>query len=149
MDKKEISKRMHEQDHRSTQYPLYVIRVDQHIPATQYDEWGYDGRERSENFELETLCESCLELHNSGSDLPEDCDECGDCFNYYRIEKAFDLTAGVFFTEKACLDHIEANKYHYKNPDCYVVGAWRNEEMQTIMQDILKCTNEKIPNHYQ
>jgi hypothetical protein len=148
MTKEEISQRMHEQNHRSTQYPLFVIQVDQLTPSSLYEDW--DEKQRIDDLDEDQLCNNCLRLYENDEDLPQDCNNCGDeCFDYYKKQTVFDLTPGVFFTEKACLDHIKVNSYHYNNPICYVIGAWRNEEMQTIMQDILKCTNDQIPNHYQ
>ncbi len=150
MNKEKISQLMHEQNHRCTQYPLFAIQEDNEIWVGKYDDCGYDIQKRSDDIDEDELCENCLELFNNSDDLPDECNSCSDCcFEFFKIEKVFNLKAGVFFTEKACLEHIEANKYHYNNPVCFCISAWRNEEMQTIMQDILKCTNKEIPNHYQ
>ena len=39
----------------------------------------------------------------------------------------------VFFTEKACRQHIEENKHHYRNPMDYLNFAFRNPEMETLL----------------
>lgn len=38
-----------------------------------------------------------------------------------------------FFTEKACRQHIEENKHHYRNPMDYLNFAFRNPEMETLL----------------
>lgn len=51
-----------------------------------------------------------------------------------------------FFTEKACLQHIEANKHHYANEEpirlTYLNAAWRNPEME-MMFDIISSLKFK------
>lgn len=51
----------------------------------------------------------------------------------YDIEN-FPVSGQVYFTEKAAQHHIDMNHYHYDKPFVYVVSAWRNPEMQMLMQ---------------
>ena len=48
----------------------------------------------------------------------------------------------VYLTKKAAQTHIDANHYHYNKPFVYVEGAWRNTEMQKIMQFIYNIENK-------
>jgi len=43
------------------------------------------------------------------------------------------VNADVFFTEKACRQHIEENKHHYRNPMDYLNFAFRNPEIETLL----------------
>lgn len=118
------AERMVEQSNRATQYPLFVIRnrVKRYVP----DE-NFNFRGEGENY-------------HDGYD-----DELGAPYNYVM---EFDLTAGVFFTEKAALQHLAENGHHYDKPEVYVVGAWRNPEMQAVMRSIIKVDGQEVPTHY-
>ena len=52
---------------------------------------------------------------------------------FYNI-KDVPVEGQVYLTEKAAQHHIDSNSYHYHEPFIYVVGAWRNPEIQTLMQ---------------
>lgn len=143
----EISELMRTQGNRATQYPLFVVQ------SLKKRLVGYDGdyncRERIEDVDIASLCESCSVLSEEGIELPENCDACdSDCFCYFREEYEIDDRAGVFFTEKACEEHIEANSYHYNSPRSFVISAWRNDEMVSVMQYLLSLTDGEIPSHY-
>ena len=43
------------------------------------------------------------------------------------------IYSNAFFTEKACRQHIEENKHHYRNPMDYLNFAFRNPEMETLL----------------
>ena len=70
------------------------------------------------------------------------CDDCHEYFSFYSTIDVFNLRAGVFFTEKACQEHIDQNDYHYNKPRVFAVSAWRNYEMQEVMQHISALTTE-------
>lgn len=44
---------------------------------------------------------------------------------------------GFFFTEGAAKQYIEENRHNLNNPYTYASSAWRNPEMQAVMQLIL------------
>lgn len=135
---KEIGKEMNSQDNRSTGYPLFVIQTENKI----YNENGCDS-ERKEDIDRDELCESCNELYSKDEDLPEECSDCdSNGFHWFELEYQFDLRAGVFFTEKACQEHLDYNDYHYNKPRIYAVGAWRNSEMQKVMQILSSLGSE-------
>lgn len=149
---KETSKQMRIQNNRATQYPLFVIQDKKTYPThNDYCDYHAYINDDGEEVDEEDVCEDCQEKAEGGefNDL-NCCINCG-VKRYLPIKEVweFDLSAGVFFTEKACHKHIECNNYHYsKNVRSYVVGAWRNIEMVKVMQSLLKLTGEEIPNQY-
>lgn len=143
----EIGKEMVTQNNRMTQFPLFVVysKVERAVP----DGWGESRRKDFDGLDLDDLCENCAELHEDGKDLPDYCENCdSDCFWNCREELEPDLTAGVFFTAKACQEHIDENKYHYTDPIVYGISAWRNEEMQMVQRHLIELSGEKVPSHY-
>jgi predicted CopG family antitoxin len=40
----------------------------------------------------------------------------------------------AFLTEKACVKHIELNKHHYKKPIDYLSHAFRNPELEKVLE---------------
>jgi hypothetical protein len=151
---KQTSEQMRSQNNRGTQYPLFVIQDKKEVVThgDYCDFHKYSGEEGNE-IEEKDVCEECESKACSDGFLETSpCVDCG--VQYYLPVKEiweFNLRAGVFFTEKACDEHIKQNDYHYsKNVRSYVIGAWRNEEMKAVMQSILEKTAEKeIPNEMQ
>ena len=43
-----------------------------------------------------------------------------------------------FLTEKACREHIECNRHHYRNPVDYLNYAFRNPEMEKLLRILSK-----------
>ena len=60
---------------------------------------------------------------------------------YYEIERKFPH-GQVYFTEEGANRHIKANNYHYNEPHTYVVSAWRNIEMETLLDVVHNICNE-------
>lgn len=50
----------------------------------------------------------------------------------------------TFFTAKACEEHIESNKHHYKEPICYLNHAWRNPEMDLVATFLCELSGGKL-----
>ena len=143
---KETSRLMREQGNRSTQYPLFVIHSLKRTYVSYSDDHEHTERNEDEDFDM--MCGDCQKLYDNGEDLPDSCEHCDvSAFNYYNEAYEIDDRGGVFFTEKACKDHIEANEYHYNKPRTYVISAWRNPEIVVFMQNLLLLTGE-IPSHY-
>ena len=115
---KDIGSEMVKQDNRSTQYPLYVVQEDERRMPTLVED--ADGYETDED----------------GDKIP------------YIDKPKIALEPGVFFTAKACQEHIDENSYHYTNPRVYAIAAWRNPEVQTIMQSLIKDAGQKVPIYY-
>ena len=143
----EIGAEMSTQDNRATQYPMFIVveDVDRPVPSELSD-----GRHRVSEPDYGSLCENCIrEMDEDGFLDNEDCDECADdCFWWYKREQEPNLMAGVFFTAKACEDHIRANSYHYNNPKSYGISAWRNPEMEEVMKHLISSAGKEVPSHY-
>ena len=60
---------------------------------------------------------------------------------YYEVERRL-INGQVYFTEEECERHIKLNHYHYHKPHSYVVGAWRNIEMETLLDVVHSISNE-------
>lgn len=126
---KAIGEEMQVQDNRHTENPLFVIQEDSRVYGVDDAEF----KERDNDYEGD-LCEACDALCDEGKSLEDDCEECPDeAFNWYKIEKVFNLSPGVFFTAKACQEHIDSNEYHYTNPRSFAVGTYRNPEMKAVI----------------
>lgn len=133
------------QSNRATQYPLFVVQEDVKVYG---DESWCNHCERKEESDGE-LCEKCYQLQQDNEDLPDYCMDCdSDCFVWYNWEEQFDLRSGVFFTAKACEEHIRLNHYHYIKPRSYGIGNWRNYEMPEVMKLLFTITGKEIPNWY-
>jgi len=137
----DTSKEMNIQNNRCSEFPLFVIMEDQEDLC---NEGMADEQKRIEEVDTDLLCEDCRKLYDENEELPEECDECDhDAFNYYRVVEHIDLSPGVFFTAKACQEHIDANSYHYTNPRVYGIGCWRNPEMEEVIKFMRGITNDK------
>jgi len=60
------------------------------------------------------------------------CDILEWCEVEYKIERVL-VDGQVYFTEAGAQAHIDLNKHHYHNPQVYTVGAWRNPELEVLM----------------
>jgi hypothetical protein len=55
--------------------------------------------------------------------------------NYRKIyTSSRNVYINAFLTEKACKKHIEANKHHYKKPIDYLSYAFRNPELEKVLE---------------
>ena len=144
----EIGKEMAVQDNRATQFPLFIVMED--VERAVPDGCGESKRKDSDSPDyFAGMCEECKKKSDNSEELPDYCDECDpDCFWHCEISREPNLNAGVFFTAKACQKHIDENSYHYNNPKVYGIGAWRNEEMQSVMLHLIEHAGEEVPSHY-
>ena len=85
-------------------------------------ESAYDDEET-----LKEINEICLENLDN-----ENIDFC--CYNG-NFEYVFNNS---FLTEKACREHIECNRHHYRNPVDYLNYAFRNPEMEKLLRILSK-----------
>lgn len=53
-------------------------------------------------------------------------------------------TKNAFLTEKACKEHIKLNKHHYNEPADYLMHAFRNPELEKLMEFICGITKGKL-----
>jgi len=52
------------------------------------------------------------------------------------IEDYIPENHNVFFTETACLCHMEQNRHHFSAPSSYVMHAFRNPELEKMFEAI-------------
>lgn len=50
----------------------------------------------------------------------------------------------AFLTKKACELHIKQNHYHYKNPRVCVENAWRNPELERLLEIVEKFADVDV-----
>lgn len=154
------------QDNRSTQYVLFAVQVDYKDYKEYSGDWEFKERSFGDHISYDEyeklLCKACRKVWNEGdgyTNLPDDTclnegkgwqHECKDeAFFYYNIKQKLTVeSVGVFFTAKACQQHIDENYYHYENPQVYGIAAWRNPEMVAIMQHLIALSGKELPSHY-
>ena len=56
---------------------------------------------------------------------------------YVQDEDHISTFSGAFLTKRACQQHIDANRYHYREPHTYTNTAYRNYELERLLK-ILK-----------
>lgn len=131
----EIGAEMRTQNNRGTHLPLFVVMEDVKVYGEQ--SWCNEVERRSE-YDRELLCEKCAVLAEGNDTLPDYCEDCdSDLYVWFNWEERESVKAGVFFTARACDEHIRLNGYHYCKPRSYAISAWRNPEMEAVM-DFLK-----------
>lgn len=52
------------------------------------------------------------------------------------------VSGQVYLTKRGAQYHIDCNGYHYRKPFVYVESAWRNPEMQKLMQFVYNVENK-------
>lgn len=174
---KHITEQMEQQGNRATQYPLFYIYEKEDVKDDDNAmRWAYfptngDWEETEEYIVAEgdeeevyalDIDRDIWVLQSVGGKeiLPDtyETDIAGDDFIYRdgvhlhrmglkEINKPV-VNVGPFFTEKAAQAHIDANDYHYNKPFIYVNSAWRNPEMQTVMNILFKLAGKETPSWY-
>jgi hypothetical protein len=156
-----MSAQMKIQDQRHTHLPLYCVRVKSsvyNLEAGEGDGCVYIGDDDIEYESEEALMEAWDDkdefldkwdsitekqyddYNQSGITSSDICDLTGLRESWYRDE--YKLVNGqVFFTLEGAQAHIDSNRHHYNEPDVYTVGAWRNPEMETLLDVVMGITN--------
>lgn len=136
-----IAKEMVTQSNQGTEFPLFCVYQKEEVPAPagcgQFPGWHKDG----ETYYEDDL-KDCAEVNDYIEEHPEDKDMKPADILTEKLEyeevcydiKDVPVVGQVYFTENAAQRHIDANSYHYNKPFVYVVGAWRNIEIQKLMQ---------------
>lgn len=148
VDFQKLAEEIVTQDNRGTQFPLFVVCIKRKVLTRDGHEDDFiltdeEGQEMDE----ESLCDDCV----GEDELRTPCVTCGF---YQRLpvkeQEEFDLRSGVFLTAAACDWHINVNKHHYEglSAHSYAVSAWRNEEIQAVIQLIITSAGKEIPNWY-
>jgi len=152
-----LGKELATQDNVHSSWPIWYVMEDKEVHGNSSGDYEHQRRKDSDYVPENSYCDSCQAIldgeDEDNEDLPEICptDECStDTYVYYDIERTYGSYGSTFFlTQKACQQHIDANSYHYTNPRPYADSAFRNEELQALIQALILLAGEKIPsNHY-
>lgn len=139
------------QNNRNSSWPVWYVSEDKKVYRSSSQDYEHKGRVDPDYLDTDQLCEACLEKYEEDGDIPDDCNACGDeTFEYYDLERGYASYGSCFFlTEKACREYIEANSYHFNNPKPYCDSAFRNHELQPIIQALIVAAGHEVPsNHY-
>ena len=104
-----LATEMTTQDMRATRMPhMFQIRTSEEVAA-------YEG------------CGETKWINEEGDEVSED----------YQDARGIQVTTenkdqNMFFTAKACQEHIDSNRYHYNKPVVFLNHAWRNPEMELV-----------------
>lgn len=139
-----LVKEIKNQDNRATSKPYFYCIKDhriQSVPEGCGDEFRYI-------WDNEVFTKSeCLEYLDLDEEAFLKLLDMGDIQLYEVVEEVYEPNNhNVFFTEKACHEHIEQNRHHFNKPYSYVHAAWRNPEIEGIfraIEEIVKNDEEE------
>jgi hypothetical protein len=73
-----------------------------------------------------------------------DKEEMLELIGYERVNYDYkESLENAFLTEKACKEHIRANKHHYNQPVNYLSHAFRNPELELVLKFLSELTINK------
>lgn len=137
------------QDNLVTNFPIWYVTE---IKKVERSDGEFKERLDYDAITEDKLCESCRKLWEEDGELPEDCDNyfCEDSFWHFDKEREFTSYGSMFFfTQKACQDYIDSNRYHFNEPEPYAGSAFRNGELEDVIHLLLLAgQNEINSNHY-
>lgn len=145
-----MAKEMMTQNNRITENPLFCVYEKKKIDCAEDcgDGWCWVGGNLESpvyDDEVQKYIEEYIEDNGIKGDISAEdifVEKLGARKASYR-NKEMPVEMQVYFTEKAAQAHIDANHYHYSNPFIYVVGAWRNLEMKTLMEIVLSLAGKR------
>lgn len=152
---KELKHELNTQDNRMTANPrFYQIQHDRFVPSIDGDGNYFEAVRDGESLGIYTYDDEGLEelkdvlLADYDEEYSEDVEE----INSLKLEKldndSLDLKCypgdyehvylNAFLTERACKEHIEANRHHYRNPVDYLSYGFRNPELEKVLEILSK-----------
>jgi len=152
-----LSEELNTQNHRCTAMPYFFqIQTKEEVAAAEgcgIEAWYYDGSKIETDEDIrETIFEykewdndskEDNELYNNldGGEIEELLEDMG----FYKINyELSDKYENAFLTEKACREHIRLNDYHYREPIDYLFFAFRNPELEMVLQFLCELSGGKI-----
>lgn len=149
-----LSTELNTQDHRATAMPYFFqIQTQEIVPAPEYsgtEAYHFDG----DLIETDEEIKYALSQHYDWSEneeaefrnmdkytIEELLEKAGYTKVHYDIKNVY---KNAFLTEKACKAHIEQNKHHYDKPQDYLMHAFRNPELEKVMQFLCELTKGKL-----
>lgn len=148
---KELAESLSTQDNRGTQDVAFVVTDVEKIYCSHDDDYEWVERDEDMLWNEQHMCEDCLKKYwNDELDNDAYCSECWDiCFQYYITEQRTSEKAWLFLTEKACVEHIAQNHYHYSDKvSTYWIHLWRNYEMQMLINSVFEISWIKQTSNY-
>lgn len=158
---KELKKELNTQDNRFTAKPYFYQVQSKKFVANIHEEGNYfEAISESESIGIYEYSKEGVEKLKEV--LREYDGECGENeekmaiieeIDLYNLDnKKLDLECYVgdfeevytnaFLTEKACKEHIKANKHHYRNPMDYLSYGFRNPELMKLLEILSKIEIE-------
>ena len=139
------------QNNLGTSWPIWYVTEIKKIQKPD-DEGEFKERRDDDSIDPdEDLCDDC-KVKWAENELPADCDNyhCDTSFWWYDEEREFTSYGSQFFlTQKACQEYIDDNAYHFNKPEPYAGSAFRNHEIQPIIQALIVAAGHEVPsNHY-
>lgn len=152
---KELKHELNTQDNRMTANPrFYQIQHDRFVASFDGDGNYFEAVYAGESLGIYTYDDEGLEelkdvlLADYDEEYSEDVEE----INSLKLEKldndSLDLKCyggdyehvyvNAFLTERACKEHIEANRHHYENPVDYLSYGFRNPELEKVLEILSK-----------
>lgn len=146
-----MSNAMAVQDNAGTANPLFCVYQKEKVMVPEGYGDGVHWHDGDGNFideedidDDETIKEYCEE-HPEDKDLDAEdiLKKLGYEKFYYKIEDVPAPDGQVYFTHESAQEHIRRNHYHYHEPFVFVNSAWRNDEMQLLMDVVAAITGGK------
>jgi hypothetical protein len=137
---KNLAREIKTQNNRATAFPyFYQIRIEEKIyglDSDYTDNFIYLSKEDSEIW-FETKEEVFYYLKEEYPDLPSGVDV--EDFGFYRLGvRTVPKYENCFLTERAIRKHIKQNHYHYNNPTDYLSHAFRNPELEDLINAVFE-----------
>lgn len=152
---KELKHELNTQDNRATANPrFYQIQHEKFVASFDGEGNYFEAVCYGESLGIYTYDDEGLEelkdvlLADYDEEYSEDVEE----INSLKLEKldndSLDLKCylgdyehvylNAFLTERACKEHIEANRHHYQNPVDYLSYGFRNPELEKVLEILSK-----------
>lgn len=148
-----LSKEINEQDNRATAMPYFFqIQTKQRVPAVEgagKSAWHLDGGFLDDDDEINTAIYEYFEEEKPIDEVKKisefEKDEILEKMGYTKIWYDYDEKyENAFLTAKACKEHIQANKHHYRQPNDFLTHAFRNPELELVYKFLCELTNGKL-----
>jgi len=147
-----LSKEVNNQNHRATAMPyIFQVETQEEVIAVEgngNEVWISEDSDSRLDTEEEITNRISEYKEIEISEVPTDWLERETILEKMGYRKIYLETKAVyqnaFFTEKACKEHIERTKHHYRDPQCFLSYATRNPELEMIYTFIAELTGGKI-----
>jgi len=157
---KHMAELMETQDNRATRLPLYhVYQIEERrCDIDDSQEVAYFAN-TYDFFEVAHSSDELVEWFKNKEEVMDNCDITSEQYDaidgddpgeiagdlgltqFGWEEVRVPVPGEIFLTEEAAQKHIDSFGYHYNKPYIYVVSAWRNPELETVMDVVAQITN--------